>query len=992
MSDDEHKLRPNDPYNSMLEGARNDRRPDFLNQSKSEGEGKKSAERKKSKDGLKAAENIASTAVGAGMGGGGATGAVGSLGNLFKGQGKFKGDGGAGKKKKGKASKFSFAFVVIILVMIVPILLSISNIPMILIGTIDMNLQRQGGFDEGEYLMQAQAEHIDQNALLNGAVARKHAADLAEHGIEVGQINIAGEFVKTNVYLADLDKVNMEVASLEDDYSLHHDEGELVVRFHDRIIKGSDFVATVESDPELYMAYSDALNLKARLYYSSEMQELDDEYNISKSNTANWQRTGDREQDWKNFQEMTAAALDKDPSVNINGYEAQNSTSREGNTEESTDGSEIGYESDSVESEEESTGFDNPKGWNGSVLAKINNSSTNARLTVDKTDDTSNREVVDCSNGGVVEGDEGFTINVKCNANTVVDQVGSHVKGAEATDKGIQLLNTAISAIRPIKAANAFVYVEEILQRARIFGGTDKNSSIGIFASSNGGLDGGYPSGAPVDELMRAFDERGTIAYSDAVSGKNITITESLFENANFVATISNGTYDESQFQSFQNDTALVATSMLNNGVINNTSLVTSGQKKSNIVLKTGGDESVDRDRLSKVTDALSFTYSEKPSKLLTSRVGAHWLSEGGSDYFSRIAQSILGYAPSDATAIQAYNRYIDERRAIAAAAERATKSPFDISSRNTFLGSIVYGISSTILANHHSFSGGISTTSVFGAVSSLADYSSKGFLNTVLADGPGTDYGDIMGKGCPTVNSIGVDGFLSCVPHGTVSPDYMDYTKEQWDSVLSEDDKKMYELLYKDRKSTVGVKDAEICERYKSEFSSTGESIVQSISDFFSKMAGLYESCSGVDDSVSLAGGFANSEANSENREKIKLLSAYSLFDRVNSYMNDAKSEMSRIKEEYYANHPLDQSPAGRLARISGLTKTEAEIALNYADYLTMIANYQPSTRYAFGKSSVLIPKTVEFVEDNEVKSSTYLAWFSKIEYSDVRNRSLVV
>ena len=241
MSDDEHKLRPNDPYKSMLEEAENDRRPKFLNQSKSEDEDEKNAERNKLKDGLRAAENMASTAVGAGMGGGGATEAVGSLGNLFKGQGKFKGDGGAGKKKKGKASKFSFAFVVIILVMIVPILLSISNIPMILIGTIDMNLQRQGGFDEGEYLMQAQAEHIDQNALLNGAVARKHAADLAEHGIEVGQINIAGEFVKTNVYLADLDKASMEVASLEDDYSLHHDEGELVVRFHDRIIKGSVF-------------------------------------------------------------------------------------------------------------------------------------------------------------------------------------------------------------------------------------------------------------------------------------------------------------------------------------------------------------------------------------------------------------------------------------------------------------------------------------------------------------------------------------------------------------------------------------------------------------------------------------------------------------------------------------------------------------------------------------------------------------------------------
>lgn len=1155
MSDDEHKLQPNDPYKSMLEEAKNDRRPGFLNQSKSEGEGKKSAERKNSKDGLKAAENMASTAVGAGMGGGGATEAVGSLGNLFKGKGKFKGDGGAGKKKKGKASKFSFGFVVIVLVMIVPMLLSISNNPMILIGTMDMNLQRQGGYDGVRYTMLAQAGHIDQNALINGAVAKRHASDLAEQGIEVGQISLAGDFVRTNVYIADLDSSDTKVASLEDDYLLHHDIGELVVRFHGRIINGSNFVASIESDPELYMAYSDALNLDARLHYSQEVQTLDNEYNISKSNTANWQKTGDREQDWKNFQEMTASALDKDPSVSVNGYEGKKGAGSEGNEETLIDNSVVDEENDSNKDEEESAKIDTSQGTDAETLAKAQHSLVNARLVVDKTldqttgsdttnadstgvdaskftlldgykyvtfyppsaeqnggfeglngtdtindnrladgqvardtrdggaldygdiiyiettddsnaegsyahgrffivadtgaethggdgwdidvfvneseerlssapygqfdnpkiykvasgvsweeylntyyngtvnlDDTFYRETASCSNGGVVEGDEGFTVNVKCDAPTVVDQIGSHVKGEDATDKGIQLANAAIAAVHPIKAANAFVYVEEILQRTRIFGSTNSKGSIGIFASTSGGLDGGYTSGAPIDELMEAFDRRGTITYDDAVTNENVTVTESLFENANFVATISGGTYDESQFQNFQCDTALNATSMLNSSVINNTSLITNGQKKSNIVLKTGGEDSVDMDRLSKVTDSLSFTFSEKPSQLFTSRVGAHWLSEGGSDYLSRITQSVLGYAPSDAQAIYAYNRYIDERRAIAVAAERATKSPFDISSRNTFLGSIVYGISSTILANHHSFSGGISTTSVFGAVSSLADYSSKGFLNTVLADGPGTDYVDIIGKSCPTVNSIGVDGFLSCIPHGTVSTDYMHYTKEQWDSVLSEDDKKMYELLYKDRKSTVGVKDAEICERYKSEFSSTGESIVQSISDFFSKMAGLYESCSGVDDSVSLAGGFADSEANSENREKIKLLSAYSLFDRVNSYMNDAKSEMSKIREEYYANHPLDQSPAGRLARISGLTKSEAEIALNYVDYLTMIANYQPSTRYAFGKSSVLIPKTVEFVEDSEIKSSTYLAWFSKIEYSDVRNRSLVV
>lgn len=1014
MSNDEHRLRPNDPYNSMLEGARNDRRPEFLNQSKNDGEGKKSAERKKSKDGLKAAENIASTAVGAGMGGGGATEAVKPLGNLFKGKGKFGGDGGAGKKKKGKASKFSFGFVVIILVMIVPMLLSVSNIPMILIGTMDMNLQDLG-FTQGNAIMEAQAGHITQNALLKGEVSQAHAAALARQGIDVGQINLAGEFVKTNVYLANLDEDDMEVASLEDGYSLHHDEGELVVRFRDRIIEGSDFLATIESDPEFCMAYFDALSIKARFYFNSEVEEVFQEMGISRDATANWQRTGDREQDWENFQDMMSEALDKNSAVSVNGYDGSRVSDGDGDTEtnDENDGAEDeGNDTNDEDGEENDDNNENVDEEDGSKTEdeKTDEKETEGKetgsrdvgirfaifdskkpaMTLAKRGD-SDTEIV-CTNGEVKEGEGGFTVDVKCDASTVVSQVGDYTKGERATEKGAQLLGAAIAATQPIQAANGYAFIEEILQRTRIYGGNNSDNSVAIFAAAAGGYGGGFTSGAPIDELMRLLDEQGTITYKDVTTHEEITATESMFENKNFVAAISKGIYDEGQAQNFQSDSALVATSMMDSEVINGTTMATNGQRKSNIVLRTGGEGSVDMDRLSLATDSVAMTFSDLPSEVLTSRIGGDRTPGGGATLFNNIAQATLGYAPSDASAIMAYNKEANRQIALRAAAERATMNPFDITSRNTFLGSIVYNLGATILANYHNLSGGFSSTSIFGVVSSITDGATKGFLDTVVADGPGNEYIDILGKGCPTVNSIGVEGFMMCTAHGTVSTSYMDYTEEDWNSVLTEDDKKMYELLLRDRKSTVGVKDAEVCERYKSEFSSTGERITQSISDFFSKMVGLYESCSGVDDWISLGGAFSDSEANSENREKIRMLSAYSLFDTVNGLVNEAQSEMSKIKEEYYAKHPLDQSPAGRLARISGLTKSEAEIALNYADYLTMIANYQPNTRYAFGKSSVLIPETVEFVEDSEVKSSTYLAWFSKIEYSDVRNRSLVV
>ncbi len=79
-------------------------------------------------------------------------------------------------------------------------------------------------------------------------------------------------------------------------------------------------------------------------------------------------------------------------------------------------------------------------------------------------------------------------------------------------------------------------------------------------------------------------------------------------------------------------------------------------------------------------------------------------------------------------------------------------------------------------------------------------------------------------------------------------------------------------------------------------------------------------------------------------------------------------------------------------MARISGLSKEEAAIAMNYASYLNVIANYNPATRYAFGDDLVDVPNVVEFFDDEQVETSVYLAWFSKIKYSDVRNRSFVV
>ena len=74
-------------------------------------------------------------------------------------------------------------------------------------------------------------------------------------------------------------------------------------------------------------------------------------------------------------------------------------------------------------------------------------------------------------------------------------------------------------------------------------------------------------------------------------------------------------------------------------------------------------------------------------------------------------------------------------------------------------------------------------------------------------------------------------------------------------------------------------------------------------------------------------------------------------------------------------------------------MSKAEAQIALDYAERLAVMANYDPSTRYVFG--GPVFQKEEEDVllqHSDAVQVSLYCIWSGKAEYADVRNRSFAV
>ncbi len=807
-----------------------------------------------------------------------------TTGTFFSGTGKAVG----GKKKtKIKLTKLSASSAIVFGILILGIVVLVIGSPMLMIGAIDYNLQKTLGFTETTAILERQAEYVTAEMLSEGEVPNGYADDLANNGLTVGQITAKGDFIRTNVYIANIEKMG-EVAAIGN-YQVDVADGELAILYNNKIIKASEFVAAVESDPKMYADYSEALDISARYYYSKDVSEVYSDMGISRNAFMDWEGTGDSEKDSESFYEILGKILDEDASVTVNGVD---------------DGEDSSF----------------------SVLVS----------------------------GG--------------DANSVVNSVTSETKAAtssSATKKAAQLLNSAISSNEPYRAAKAFMAIEEPINRAR--------------AGDNG----------PVNEVMNSLNESTSVSYTDVNSGETVTENRSILETRNFAAAVSGGDFSKEEANNFSRDRVLNVTSSADSSEINGTTVATNGNKKSNVVLKTAIiGSAADSNIMNKASSSVSIAFAQTNSELFQSVVGGNRIVEGGSFLSNKINQRVLGAAPSDVGAISAYHNEVKKVLARKAEAERVTLSPFDISSPNTFLGNIMHNFAMMLLKNTGNIKKG-SVISTAGAVVGLAENSVKKLTGVVSAEGGEEDFTTIIGD-CATVSAANVEGDIYCTSHNTIDTDFMHYTKSDWGDIASETGYEEYTLLGMSRETTVGVMSSEVCEAWKNKYGSDG--LWNKITNAVSNALGLYQSCGGIDRNIATGAKYALSNENTANVANVKRYSGYTLYDTVYSLLSEKKSESSLIRENYYAEHPRDDSAAGRLARISGMEKSEAEAALSYASYLDYIARYDASDRFAFGDLKIEVKKSFFDSQDEKTKENLYGIWSKRSEYRDERNRNYTV
>ena len=413
---------------------------------------------------------------------------------------------------------------------------------------------------------------------------------------------------------------------------------------------------------------------------------------------------------------------------------------------------------------------------------------------------------------------------------------------------------------------------------------------------------------------------------------------------------------------------------------------------------------------------------ANKMINLIIKSVASEWFGEdlgnaiitAGSKYLGGNASS-GGEGPGSIERVEAFLGERDAVIADEAKYQRLTRSPFDITSKYTFLGSLMYA------AIPLAYSGN-NIISMFAGTSGLLSSAIIGILPTATAI---NEHKELTSVGnCALLESTGAVGDAFCNPYivtdtSTIneSPiainDIVHRIGSSTDEIAAND---LYAIkvssnfeddgsIRKDsnlakyikycgqRTSSYGLKDAAIADDIVNSDKSTVTKIMEKvpvISDVAAVLDGIKEG-----NNVAWVSGSAcvASDENEFWNSEYKYYQRYAENERLLENMNPGyKSTVTAFLEDYYKENPVDDSFEGRLARFSGLSKEEVEDTLALIDYYNYIADYDATTRYAFGAPVVEEPKEILFDNENEVAKNTYIILLNEITFADVRNRNFVV
>lgn len=400
--------------------------------------------------------------------------------------------------------------------------------------------------------------------------------------------------------------------------------------------------------------------------------------------------------------------------------------------------------------------------------------------------------------------------------------------------------------------------------------------------------------------------------------------------------------------------------------------------------------------------------------------------ARGGSAANTRLGRNGSGQSLSSKSAALAYNHETQTVLALDAEVDRKNRSPFDTTSKNTFLGSIAYSLLPTITnTKMTSISSLIRSTST--SISSL--------MSSVHADGEDTSYMTSFGT-CEQLESIGAVGDIYCNPVTTTDTDTTNLAPDDatYADVLTKklpaDNPVLNLTCDSDGNCTVNNKSnlaryIAYCDNRDSPFGVIDQNILNELSPsgamgslgtilgsipILGDIMDIFDAVSAEVNEVWATGercGNTDKNStfwNSEGKYYQRFVEDMRLLGQMGNFDDGGSNPVTAYEEQYEAEHPLDNSYEGYLARISGLTKENVEFTLAFVNYYNYINDYDPATRLAHAEETLhssdgetiiamITSHHPYFSDDNRTSddSETTLAAKEYILYADLRTRNFV-
>ncbi len=395
--------------------------------------------------------------------------------------------------------------------------------------------------------------------------------------------------------------------------------------------------------------------------------------------------------------------------------------------------------------------------------------------------------------------------------------------------------------------------------------------------------------------------------------------------------------------------------------------------------------------------------------------------TKGASATNTRLGRNASGQSLSSKEAAVAYNKVNQEVIAQDAEIERKNHSPFDISNKNTFLGSIAYSLLP------------LTTSSNFANLSSLLSTTSKS-LSTLMnhgvsAAGENTSYMTKFGN-CESLAKIGAvgDNYCNPVTSTDVSTIDIDPGNAQYQDVIN----KAMEPESCDengdgckiKKGSDLAKYISYCANRDSPFAVVDQNILGDLqtSGGLGSWRGIVGAIPLVGDGLDLldaaqnednmpwatgerCGNTANNSVfwESEGKYYQRYVEDMRLLEQFGSFEGDT-NPITAYTEEYEAEHPIDDSYIGYMSLISGLLPENVETTLAFIEYFQYLDQYDPTERIAMtdhpsevDDSETIIAKATNDTKAPFESESGFVQYIlaiirPSIVYADIRNRNYAV